>query len=79
MKADLIRSRNMTLRLPEPQLSRHSLLFFQSALRFLSARPLVRKQMFCPSSISETHLHTLTFLCHNWRKKKHQTESKRQF
>lgn len=69
----------MTLRLPEPQLSRHSLLFFQSALRFLSARPLVRKQIFCPSSISETHLHTLTFLCHNWRKKNTKQKAKDNF
>lgn len=78
MKADLIQSRNMTLRLPEPQLLRHSLLFLQSELRFLSARLLVRKQIFCPSSISEARPHTLTFLCHNWREK-NQTESKRQF
>lgn len=75
-KADLIQSRNMTLRLPGPQLSRYSLLFLQSALRFLSAWLLVRKQMFCPSSISETRPHTLTFLCQNWRKKPPNTKQK---
>lgn len=77
--AALTQSRNMTLRLPEPQLSSPGHLFLQRTSPFLSAWVLVRKQTFCPSSISETHPPYFEFSLSQLRPPAPQTKSKRQF
>lgn len=78
--AALTQSRNMTLRLPEPQLSGPGHLFLQRTSPFLSAWVLVRKQMFCPSSVSETRPPYLEFSLSQLRPPpKKNPENKRQF